>query len=212
MLKDLKNNLIFKKYLKKPNFISDSFILKSKNLLLKDKLDDFLVNVAKLMKSKKLNSNEIFHFYSYLLNSFEKDNKTNDFLKKYVYSRLSSKMYFIYTNLIDIEIYQFLLKSDTNFKKIKDKDVLFVKVSKDYINLLDLINKLDVNKIKTIKSKVITVKNYLRHLIKSKQLNKKIANYILDIIYWELSYDFELDYKDSSIKMNDFLKPSDFKI
>jgi hypothetical protein len=208
MIKDLKNNLILKEFYKKPNFIDDKFILKSKKYLLENDLDSFFRLVKINLENKKVYSNKVFHVYFYLLNLLEKEGKTNSFLEYFVYSKLSHKKYFLQTNIVDKEIYDFLEKHYTSFEKIKEKDALFIKVDKDFLKLKKLTEKFNYFNDKTIKKDIIEIISFLKKLNKEKKISKKIANQILEYVEYDISGAFDFYKNKDSVNLFDFV---DFK-
>jgi hypothetical protein len=208
MIKDLKNNLILKDFYKKPNFIDNKFILKSKKYLLENDLDSFFRLVKINLENKKVYSNKVFHVYFYLLNLLEKEGKTNSFLEHFVYSKLSHKKYFLQTNIVDKEIYDFLEKHYTSFEKIKEKDALFIKVDKDFLKLKKLTEKFNYFNDKTIKKDIIEIISFLKKLNKEKKISKKIANQILEYVEYDISGAFDFYKNKDSVNLFDFV---DFK-
>ncbi len=212
MIKDLKNNLILKKCYKKPNFVDDKFIFKSKKYLLKNDLDSFFRLVKINLESKKVYSNKLFHLYFYLLYLLEKKEKTNSFLKHFVYSKLNYKMHFLFENIIDKEIYLFLKKNHKLFKDIKGKKYLIVKIDNDFIKLKEMFYKFDDFNEKTIKKDVKELISFLKKLIKSKKITKKIANSLLNLTYLDISDSFDHYKNKDKINLDKFIKKKDFKI
>jgi hypothetical protein len=212
MIKDLKNNLILKSFYKKPNFIDDKFIFKSKKYLLENDLDSFFRLVKINLEDKKVYSNKVFHLYFYLLYILEKEGNTSSFLKHFVYSKLNYKMHFLFENIIDKEIYLFLKKNNKLFKEIKRKEYLFVKIDNDFIKLKEIIYRFDDFNEKNIKKDIKELISFLKKLIKSKKITKKIANSLLELVYYDISASFDHYKNKDKINLDKFVKKTDFKI
>jgi len=175
MLSKISSNELLKKYKNKPKFVTDRFLSDCKTLILKNKTKEF----QKLIIIKKLGSEKIFHIYFYIEYCLEKENKSSEFLEQFIFSKLYVQyMQIIPDIIIDKQIYIFLKKNYKDFKEINKKDKLFVVLDKEYLKLLDLLERVDDNS-KTIEKDSINLIEYLKKLIKLKKINKKIAEAII---------------------------------
>jgi hypothetical protein len=181
MISKLKENVLLKKYYRKPSFLDNSFINSCKILLLKNKKESFF----KKLRSKKLPSSKIFLLYFYLEYLLEKENKQDEFLLSFINKVLFQKMQCVHDIIIDKEIYFYLKKNDLKFKDFKNKqNKKFITIDKNYIKLVNLLNNLELSTSKNVCENIDIVINYLKKLIKEKKLNKKLANNILEQSYF----------------------------
>jgi hypothetical protein len=212
MIKDLKNNLILKDFYKKPNFIDNKFILKSKKYLLENDLDSFFRLVKVNLEDKNIYSNRLFYLYFYFLYLLEKEGKTSSFLKNFVYLKLNYKMHFLFENIIDKDIYSFLKKNNKLFKEIKGNKYLFVTIDNDFIKLKEINYRFNDFNEKNIKKDIKELISLLKKLIKSKKITKKIANSLLELTYWDILDSFSFYKNKDKINLDQFIKKKDFKI
>lgn len=212
MLLKLKNNLILEKYFKKPSYINYEFISKSLKFILKNDLDSFFTYVKVYCEKHNLYSSNIFHIYFYLLLLLEKEGKTNSFLEHFVYSKLNHKKHFIQENIIDKEIYDFLKKHYKFFKEVKKKEVVFIKVDKDFLKLKDLTIKFDNFNEKTITKDIKEIISFLKKLHKAKKISKKTANNILENVYLDILDAFEFYEKKDSVLLSKIVDSNKLKI
>ncbi|NCP72068.1 hypothetical protein GW835_01600 [archaeon] len=212
MLLKLKNNLTLKKYFKKPSYINDEFISKSLKLLLKNDLDSFFNYVKVYCEKHNLYSNSIFHIYFYLLLLLKKEGKTNSFLEHFVYSKLNHKKHFIQESIIDKDIYDFLKKHYKFFKEVNKKEVVFIKVDKDFLKLKDLTIKFNNFNEKNISKDIKDVISFLKKLNKTKKISKKTANNILENVYLDILDAFEFYEKKDSVLLSKIVDKNKLKI
>ncbi len=212
MIEDLKNNLILKDFYKKPNFIDDKFIFKSKKYLLENDLDSFFRLVKVNLEDKNIYSNRLFHLYFYLLYLLEKEGNTSSFLKHFVYSKLNYKMHFLFENIIDKEMYLFLKKNNKLFKEVKGNKYLFVTIDDDFMKLKEIIYRFDDFNEKNIKKDIGKLISLLKKLIKSKKITKKIANSLLYLTYIDILNTFSFYKNKDKINLDKFVKKTDLKI
>jgi hypothetical protein len=212
MISELNQNLTLKKYFKKPSYIDYKFILKSKKYLLENELNSFFSFLKIHLEKKNIYSNGIFHVYFYLLNLLEKKGKTNVFLEHFVYSNLKHKMYFLYENVIDKDIYLFVKKYDSFFKEINGEEHVFVNIDQDFLKLKEIVLRFDNFNEKNIKKDIKELISFLKKLIKLKKITKKIANKILEMVYYDIFSAFKFFEKKDSLDLNKIILKKDLKI
>lgn len=212
MLLKLKNNLTLKKYFKKPSYINDEFISKSLKFILKNDLDSFFTFVKIYCEKHNLSSSSIFHIYFYLLLLLEKEGKTNSFLEHFVYSKLNHKKHFIQESIIDKEIYDFLKKHYKFFKEVNKKEVVFIKVDKDFLKLKEYTEKFYDFNIKTINKDIKEIISFLKKLNKAKKISKKTANQILEYVYYDILEAFDFYEKKDSVLLSKIVNRNKLKI